>query len=220
MGNIRTLQLQVDSGNFGNIDAVSLLEFFESIEFISNFRSAEKNSMVCVIAKVRHKQPLQEYENNDTLQIESVLSETAHESLVVARLGGRIPRQLGLLNGIWFVVPSYVSRTEIKITISGVSNSIKLMLRAIQAIPEKISFSLSEKESENTKLKSINSMPSKRRIVLLKAIELGYYQYPRKCTQRDIAEAVGLKQSTVSEHLQKGESSVIYSWSKLIDYTP
>jgi predicted DNA binding protein len=54
-------------------------------------------------------------------------------------------------------------------------------------------------------------LPHKQRIVLDKAIEMGYYSRPRGCTQRDIANAMNIKQATVSEHLQSAESKIINS---------
>ena len=54
-------------------------------------------------------------------------------------------------------------------------------------------------------------LPEKQRLVLDKAIEMGYYSRPRGCTQRDVAEAMSIKQATVSEHLQSAESKIIHS---------
>ena len=44
------------------------------------------------------------------------------------------------------------------------------------------------------------------------AVKNGYYQSPRKCKQRDLAEILGIKQGTVAEHLQYAESSIMSSW--------
>ena len=60
----------------------------------------------------------------------------------------------------------------------------------------------------------IDLLPQKQRLVLDKAIEMGYYSRPRGCTQRDIAEAMNIKQATVSEHLQSAESKIIHSIGK------
>ena len=46
--------------------------------------------------------------------------------------------------------------------------------------------------------------------MLDKAIEMGYYERPRGCTQRDIAEVLEIKQATVSEHLQSAEANIIH----------
>ena len=38
---------------------------------------------------------------------------------------------------------------------------------------------------------------------------MGYYDPTRKCTQKDLAEFLGLKQNTVGEHLRHAESTSI-----------
>jgi predicted DNA binding protein len=53
-------------------------------------------------------------------------------------------------------------------------------------------------------------LPSRQQVVLDKAIEMGYYERPRGCTQRDIADVMEIKQATVSEHLQSAESNIIH----------
>ena len=55
-------------------------------------------------------------------------------------------------------------------------------------------------------------LPQKQRLVLETAIEMGYYSRPRRCTQRDIAKVLDIKQATVSEHLQSAESKIINSF--------
>ena len=60
----------------------------------------------------------------------------------------------------------------------------------------------------------IDILPVKQRIVLDKAIEMGYYSRPRGCTQREIASVMNIKQATVSEHLQSAESKIINSIGK------
>jgi predicted DNA binding protein len=57
----------------------------------------------------------------------------------------------------------------------------------------------------------VDMLADKQRIVLDKAIEMGYYSRPRGCTQRDIAEVMNIKQATVSEHLQSAEAKIIHS---------
>ena len=52
-----------------------------------------------------------------------------------------------------------------------------------------------------------------RKEVMELAVKLGYYSTPRKCTQRDLAEALGVRQGTIAEHLQSAESMIIQSWA-------
>ena len=54
-------------------------------------------------------------------------------------------------------------------------------------------------------------LPERQTVVLNKAIDMGYYDRPRQCTQREIADELNLKQATVSEHLQAAESAIIHN---------
>ena len=56
-------------------------------------------------------------------------------------------------------------------------------------------------------------LPERRHMVITTAVEKGYYDTPRKCTQKDIADMLGIKQGTVAEHLQYAESVIINSWA-------
>ena len=57
-------------------------------------------------------------------------------------------------------------------------------------------------------------LPARRKEVIELAVSMGYYQTPRKCTQREIADALGLRQGTVAEHLQSAEGTIIQSWAE------
>ena len=59
---------------------------------------------------------------------------------------------------------------------------------------------------------SAPKLPKRRHEVMRTAVELGYYSTPRKCTQRDIADHLGIRQGTVAEHLQSAEGIIIQSW--------
>ena len=50
--------------------------------------------------------------------------------------------------------------------------------------------------------------------IITLAVDLGYYEKPRRTTQEEIASIVQLSQGTVAEHLQSAEGIIIQSWSK------
>lgn len=54
----------------------------------------------------------------------------------------------------------------------------------------------------------LDLLTDRQREVLDVALDLGYYDVPRKATHRDIAERLSLSVGTVGEHLQKIESRV------------
>lgn len=52
-------------------------------------------------------------------------------------------------------------------------------------------------------------LSDRQREAVLAAMELGYYDTPRRATHDEVAEAIGVAPSTVSEHLQKAESKLV-----------
>lgn len=52
-------------------------------------------------------------------------------------------------------------------------------------------------------------LTDRQRRTLRKAIEIGYYEIPRRGSVAEIADALGCSQSTVGEHLRKAEAKVM-----------
>ena len=57
----------------------------------------------------------------------------------------------------------------------------------------------------------VSRLTERQREVLSAAVDLGYYREPRGATQEEVAEATGLSETTVGEHLRKVESAVFSS---------
>jgi hypothetical protein len=55
-------------------------------------------------------------------------------------------------------------------------------------------------------------LTGKQYSLVVTAVELGYYDTPRECSLTDLAEAVGLAKSTVSETLHRAEGKLIKSF--------
>lgn len=55
----------------------------------------------------------------------------------------------------------------------------------------------------------LDSLTNRQREVLVAAHERGYFEVPRQATAEDVAEALDLDRSTVSEHLRRAERNLI-----------
>lgn len=83
---------------------------------------------------------------------------------------------------------------------------------AIEEIPEPITVSVTEIGSLAAVPSAVESTLSDRqREAIQAAVELGYYDIPRRATQEDIASAISCAPPTVAEHLQKAESKLLRS---------
>lgn len=54
-----------------------------------------------------------------------------------------------------------------------------------------------------------SALSDRQREAVYAALELGYYDQPRRATHEDVADAIGCAPSTASEHLRKAEATLI-----------
>lgn len=63
--------------------------------------------------------------------------------------------------------------------------------------------------AEIAKMSTKRALTSKQEKVLKSALELGYYEYPKRISTEDLSKAVGLAPSTISEILRRAEKRII-----------
>lgn len=65
---------------------------------------------------------------------------------------------------------------------------------------------------EIAKMSTSRALTSKQERVLKSALELGYYDYPKRVSTEQLSRSVGLAPSTVSEILRRAEKRIISSY--------
>lgn len=68
---------------------------------------------------------------------------------------------------------------------------------------------ISYKIAEIAKMSAKRVLTSKQERVLKSALELGYYEYPKRISTEELSKSVGLAPSTVSEILRRAEKRII-----------
>ena len=87
--------------------------------------------------------------------------------------------------------------------------------RAIGDIPPELTLSLDRMGDYHPDTGELfSSLTERQQEILEAAVELGYYEVPRRTTHEAIADEVGLSAGTVGEHLRKVEGRVL---SALVD---
>lgn len=198
-----------------HLPGFNIAEYFTNVELVSAV-----NTQIVPASYVF----LVEYENPDifdsqmdldlSFQIEEVLLKSDHYAYIVAKLPGPLGALVQSTKGCWFAAPSSLSRRNgLMWTIQGTSDGLKEARDLIlKILPGELKMRISKTVASDWI--SAPRLPSRRHEVMKKAVELGYYSTPRGCTQRDIADSLGIRQGTVAEHLQSAEGSIINSWSK------
>ncbi len=87
--------------------------------------------------------------------------------------------------------------------------------RAIADVPDEFDPTLERVGEYPPNSRDLSSLLTDRqREILTVAVEMGYYDIPRRTTHRNIAEEIGLSVGTVSEHLRKVEAKI---FSAIVD---
>ena len=107
---------------------------------------------------------------------------------------------------------SYLWNACLRLTIRGTTGALRQMRTDLEGVLiDGYTMKLGSESEFNPEFADF--LPERQTLVLNKAINMGYYDRPRQCTQREIADELNLKQATVSEHLQAAESAIIHRYS-------
>lgn len=81
---------------------------------------------------------------------------------------------------------------------------------ALDALPAPLAVTI-EAVGEYTRRQRqpLSELSDRQREAVLAALDLGYYEHPRRATQEDVAERLGCAPNTASDHLQKAEAKLL-----------
>lgn len=86
----------------------------------------------------------------------------------------------------------------------------EMLRQAVEQVPDDVQVSIEQVGEYEPDRRDLLSMLTDRQLEVFRtAVELGYYEIPRRATHEDIADELGCAPSTVDEHLRKAESSVL-----------
>lgn len=101
----------------------------------------------------------------------------------------------------------FTGRGSVQMTVIGDHDMVR---QAMDELPESLSVSVDEVGAYSPDRRDMLSMLTDRQLeVFQKAVELGYYEIPRRTTHEEIADHLECAPSTVDEHLRKAESRVL-----------
>ena len=203
---LRYMQVHFSLQEGSSLPGSKLAYHFLNTEFITVIEKNERGMMCYVKFEFKDRKTLQL--EHDGLEILEVKSETSTSALARVMLRGPIAMMFCEDNEVWWVNPTNLTSSGFSLTIRGTRQGLSRIREQISnLVGNGFSVKLSAESMHSPEFRDM--LPRKQRMVLDKAISMGYYSRPRGCTQRNIAEVLNLKQATVSEHLQSAESKII-----------
>jgi hypothetical protein len=207
---LRYMQISITPEAGGHLPGYALMKSFSSAEFLSHI-STENGNMRCLV-RLEYTDESALDETYDSLEILRVIEQSPTAALIEAVATGPLPRVFAALEHVWWVSPTYLTKEGFVVTIRGTAQALRAAREALSNLLEgRYRMKLGAQTAHNPNF--LDLLPEKQRMVLDEAIKMGYYDRPRRCTQRAIAEALDIKQATVSEHLQSAESAIIHAFA-------
>jgi hypothetical protein len=114
---------------------------------------------------------------------------------------------IGIESGYLFP-PLGIGGEKVKFSFLGSEQQIKDFMEGIDAIGIRYRVVLLT-DANFSPTSPLNQLTEKQREVLITAYKLGYYEIPRKITSEELANKLGLVDSTVVEHLRKAEQRLM-----------
>jgi len=211
---LRVLQIQVSKEQASFLPGITLTNLFESVEFISTISSNSGASEYLVSLKYSSPDALAKFIQMDDFKVTKVIEEYENHAIINLMTYGPLAMLIHENQSIWLQTPTTITRHNgLFLTIHGTTKGLKQFRDDISSL---LPTSIKIRISKDLKADWIAApqLPTRRKEVMDLAVEMGYYSTPRKCTQRDLADFLGVRQGTVAEHLQSAESIIIQSWSE------
>tara|TARA_B100000925_G_C21995576_1_gene468748 strand:+ start:1602 stop:2219 length:618 start_codon:yes stop_codon:yes gene_type:complete len=203
------MQIEISMEVAKDLPGADLQDFFTKCEFVSKIGWIDK-ALECYL-KVDFDDDKSLEIKHPSLEVLEVISKNENSALVRAILDGPIPHIFSDIKDIWWVYPTNLDMRKFTLSIRGTTAALRKVRNSFRdLVGNGFSVKLGAESLQGPEFKSV--LPQKQRLVLETAIEMGYYSRPRRCTQRDIAKVLDIKQATVSEHLQSAESKIINSF--------
>lgn len=205
---LRYMQVEISMQTGANLPGLAIAEKFTMCEFITLIKRTEKG-LICYL-RLEYDDPKVLETHQGGIEILEIKSQNSHSALVKAIANGPLALIFCKDEEVWWSNPTHVTQNGMTITIQGTMKGLRRIRTELSALIGN-GFSVKLGTESLQRPEFIDLLPKKQRLVLEKAIKMGYYSRPRGCTQRDIAQVMDLKQATVSEHLQSAEAKIIHS---------
>jgi len=207
---LRSITVHVDTVQGSGLPGAALLEVFDHVELLSSLERLDHGLDLMVRLTLASGANLDDLAPESAAEVRHVHARQGGVAIATVRFTGPVMRLFTVGEGCWLSTPTYLdAKHGLHLTVAGTTDAVREYRRAFaDLVPGNLAMRISRMMPHTGHITAPELSP-RRLEVLRTAYEMGYYATPRSCTQRDIAERLGVKQATVAEHLQRAESDVV-----------
>ena len=215
---LRQMVLTISQLQSSGLRGAVIYDYFDKITFVLTDKSPEKGvfRMLARLDFMPNMEPT-EVPPESGMKIIKFYHRDDKTGLATVDFTGPILGTLMDIDGCWFHNQSYIGNEDgAHFTIVGTKKALSDYRNRMKALlPEDIGLKVSS--SMRADFMMTPSLSRRQSEVLSVAVQMGYYDQPKKCNQADIAEVIGISQGTVAEHLQLAESNIMNGWYRQLN---
>lgn len=207
---LRYMQISFTKEEGAALDGVGLTSDFVKVEFLTKLEDTDEGMRALIRLDFIDPHILEKKQR--AYKVLRIIEEGKTSAICEIIATGALAVLFSRLEHVWWVSPTYVHPEGMILTIRGTKDGLRKVRKLLDNdLPDGYKMKLGAESLHSPEF--IELLPGRQRTVLEKAIEMGYYDRPRRCTQRDIAKSLDIKQATVSEHLQSAEATIIHAFT-------
>lgn len=200
------MQISITAEQGKMLPGRALLSVYKSVEFLFRIGESERG-MHCYVS-IDYDDPKSLEVGDTSMEIIEIIKQSKTNAVCEVLLTGTISKFFSRQKNVWWVSPSRTHPHGMTLTLRGTTDALREVRKLLENILlDGYDMRLGSESEYNPQFSDI--LPERQTVVLNKALSMGYYDRPRQCTQRDIADSLDVKQATVSEHLQAAETTII-----------
>ena len=194
-----------------SLPGAAILELLESYTYLGNGKSYGNLTTYILSMEFKKGYTIEDYTYHDIIEIIKIIEHSGQTYIVRAVLKGPLPKILEQEEGAWITTPSFANHNGLVFTIYGIKDSLRRVSNQIRKLIE-LGFKIKMTKDPHERNLQRLRLPTRRTQIIHEAIRQGYYERPRRCSQRDLATMMGVTQGNIAEHLQLAEAKIITTW--------
>ena len=209
---LRHISVDVDAVQGAGLPGIHMMDVAEHIEVLSGLGTHGDGMDLVVEITFMEGKDVDDIPPESSLTVHTVHARNGKHVLATVHTTGPIMRLFTTTRGCWLSRPTWLNRTTgLRITISGTANGVRAYRKGLDSlVPGNLKLRISRSQPGIAGVGP--SLSPRRREVLETAENMGYYDTPRRSSQRELAQRLNIRQATVAEHLQRAERDLVAYW--------
>ncbi|MCH1528456.1 MAG: helix-turn-helix domain-containing protein [Candidatus Poseidoniaceae archaeon] len=206
----RYVQINLKAEQGQSLPGRTLMTTFQKVEFLSSLERSSIGTR-CYVS-IDYEDPKTLETEQAAMKLLNIIHQSPKNAVCEVLLTGPIGMYFASQPELWWAAPSFTHPEGMRLTIRGTTGALRKMRTDLEhLLIDGYELKLGSESEFHPEF--VDFLPQRQTVVLNTAIGMGYYDRPRRCTQREIADELNLKQATISEHLQSAEAAIIHRYS-------